>query len=180
MAGEGVLAATKRQLLIDDAMLLATISVTVGDWLGHGGRGGACSCHEHGQLGYGAGIFTRAADLANTLSETAATGPRTQSAPQSRPRDKHHRGLPKIARTQDSAWASEGREGQVRGPDVQHAVAADEGLSTLGRCPTSRGRAAHPMPGRPPRGPGSATIDLHLRPSPLIGKAFDGRPWLSH
>jgi hypothetical protein len=28
---------------------------------------------------------------------------------------------------------------------------------------------------RAPRGPGSATIDLHLRPSLLNGKAFDSR-----
>jgi hypothetical protein len=41
-----------------------------GGWLGHGGRGGARSCHEHVRLGFGAGIFSRVADLANTLSET--------------------------------------------------------------------------------------------------------------
>ena len=45
---------------------------------------------------------------------------------------------------------------------AQHAVAADKGLSTLGRCSTSRGRAALQMIRRPPRGPGSATIDHHV------------------
>jgi hypothetical protein len=134
-----------------------------GGGLGPGDRGGACSCHEHVQLGFGAEIFSRAIDLANTLSETASTSARTKSAQRSRPLDKHHPGLPKIARTQDSVWATESREGQVRGPDVQHAVAADEGLSTLGRRSTSRGRAAHQMIRRPPRGPGSATIDHHLQ-----------------
>jgi hypothetical protein len=32
---------------------------------------------------------------------------------------------------------------------------------------------------RPPRGPGSATIDLPVRPSPLIGKALGGLPVIS-
>ena len=45
---------------------------------------------------------------------------------------------------------------------VQHAVAADKGLSTLGRRSTSRGRAALQMIRRPPRGPGSGTIDHHV------------------
>jgi hypothetical protein len=112
------------------------------NWLGHGGRSGARSCDEHVQLGFGAGISSRAADLANRASGKAVTGARTKSAPRSRPHDKRHRGLPKIARTQDSAWAAESREGQVRGPDVQHAVAADKGRSTLGRRSTSRGRVA--------------------------------------
>ena len=116
-----------------------------GGWLGHDGHDGARSCHEHVRLGFGAGILSRAADLANTPSVTAATSARTQSAPRSRPHDRRHRGLPKIARTQGSAGATESREGQVRGPDVQHAVAADKGLSTLGRRSTSRGRAAFDM-----------------------------------
>ena len=48
--------------------------------------------------------------------------------------------------------------------------------SALGRRSTSRGRAALQMIGTPPRGPGSGTIDHHLRPSPLNGKAFDRPP----
>jgi hypothetical protein len=144
-------------------------------WLGHGDHGGARNCHEHVRLGFGAGIFSRAADLANTLSETAAIGARTQSAPRSRPRDKRHRGLPKTARTQDSASATESREGQVRGPDVQHAVAADEGLSTLGRGSTSRGRAAHEVNGGRRAAPAVLLSTLTYRPSPLNGKAFGGR-----
>ena len=98
-----------------------------GSWLGHGGHGGARSCHEHVQRGFGAGIFSRAADLANTLSGRSATGARTKSAQRSTLLDIHHRGPLKIARTQDSAWASKSREGQVRGPDVQPAVSAAEG-----------------------------------------------------
>jgi hypothetical protein len=38
----------------------------------------------------------------------------------------------------------------------------DKGLSTLGRSSASRGRAALQMIRRPPRGPGSATIDHHV------------------
>jgi hypothetical protein len=116
-----------------------------GGWIGNGGHGGARSCREHVWLGFGAGIFSRPADLANTLTASASTSARTQSAPRSRPHDKPHRGLPKIASTPVSAWATEGGEGLVRGPDVQHAVAADKGLSTLGRRSTSRGRAAFEM-----------------------------------
>jgi hypothetical protein len=114
-------------------------------WLVHESHDGARSCHEYVRLGLGAGIISRAADLANTFIETAATSARTQSALRSRPHDKRHRGHPKIAWTQDSASATESREGQVRGPDVQHAVAADKGRSTLGRRSTSRGRAALQM-----------------------------------
>jgi hypothetical protein len=116
-----------------------------GGWIGNGGHGGARRCHEHARRGFGTGVLSRAADLANTLSDSASTSARTKSAPGSRPRDKRHGGFPKIASTQDSAWASEGGEGQVRGPDVQHAVAADKGLSTLGQRSTSRGRAAFEM-----------------------------------
>ena len=46
--------------------------------------------------------------------------------------------------------------------------------SALGRCSSSRGRAALQMVQRTPRGPVSATIDHHLRPSPLIGRSLDG------
>ena len=56
-----------------------------------------------------------------------------------------------IVPRQKSGWHEEQarprRPVQVQrgGPDVQPAVAADRGLSTLGRASTSRGRAAHEM-----------------------------------
>jgi hypothetical protein len=81
------------------------------NWLGHDGRGGARSCHEHVRLGFSAGITSRVADLANTLSGNAATGARTKAAPRSRPLDKRHSGLPKIAAAQGSASASSARLG---------------------------------------------------------------------
>jgi hypothetical protein len=62
-------------------------------------------------------------------------------------------------------WLCHGRQikkEHVRGSDVEPAVAADKGRSALGRGSTSRGRAALEMIRRPPRGPGSATIDHHL------------------
>jgi len=95
-----------------------------GGWLDHAGRGGACRCHEHVRLGFGAGIFSRVVDLANTLSENAATGARTKSAQRSRPLDKRHPGLPKIAAPHGSSLPSKAGVGQARGPDVQHAVEA--------------------------------------------------------
>ena len=45
---------------------------------------------------------------------------------------------------------------------THNAVAADKGLSTLGRRSTSRGRAAFQIDRRTPRGPGSGTIDHHV------------------
>ena len=45
---------------------------------------------------------------------------------------------------------------------VEHADEADEGLSTLLRRLSSRGRAACCCERRPPRGPGSAIIEHHL------------------
>jgi hypothetical protein len=96
------------------------------NWLGHGGHGGARSCHEHKRLGFGADISSRAADLANTLSKNAATGARTKSAQRSRPLDKRHPGLPKIAAPHGSSLPSKAGVGQARGPDVQHAVEAVE------------------------------------------------------
>jgi hypothetical protein len=96
------------------------------NWLGHAGRGGACRCHEHVRLGFGAGIFSRVVDLANTLSENAATGARTKSAQRSRPLDKRHPGLPKIAAPHGSSLPSKAGVGQARGPDVQQAVEAVE------------------------------------------------------
>jgi hypothetical protein len=96
-------------------------------WLAHGDHGGACGCHEHVRLGFGAGIFSRVVDLANTLSGNAATGARTKSAQRSRPLDKRHPGLPKIAAPHGSSLPSKAGVGQARGPDVQHAVAAAEG-----------------------------------------------------
>jgi len=49
------------------------------------------------------------------------------------------------------------------------------------KAASSRSAVSEPGPrgssneGWPPRGPGSATIDEPLRPSPLNGKAFDGQ-----
>ena len=57
-------------------------------------------------------------------------------------------------------------------PVVLEAGAVEHAVAALGRWSTSRNRAALEMNRRPPRGPGSATIDHHLRPSPLNGKAF--------
>ncbi len=161
MAGEGVLAATKGQLLVGDATLPATMSVTTAT-----------------------GLVTTVAVVhavaMNTVSSaTAPASPlgrliwRTRPARRQRPvLARSQRRDPDLTTNTIGVFRkSRGRKTRPgpRGPrrpgarsDVQHAVAADEGLSTLGRCPTSRGRAAHLMIGRPPRGPGSATIDHHL------------------
>ncbi len=51
----------------------------------------------------------------------------------------------------------------------------------LSKAVSSRSTVKEPGPRgsqddrRPPRGPGSGTIDHHLRPSPLTGRPFDGR-----
>jgi hypothetical protein len=144
-----------------------------GVWFRDGGRGGACSCLGRDHLGFGAGIISRAADLANAPGAGATVSCSfSEWCNDRRLHDKHHRGSTENLGEQRSASVSESGEGQVRGPDVQHAVAADEGRSTLRRRLPFRGRAAILLIERPPRAPGSATIDLHLRPSPLNGRAL--------
>ena len=46
------------------------------------------------------------------------------------------------SRRLDLVEGLEAESKQTRRPAVEHAVAADEGLSALGQCPTSRARAA--------------------------------------
>jgi hypothetical protein len=73
---DGVLAATeassrrRRDIAVED-------SGDCGSWLGHGDHGGAQSCHERIRLGFGADIFSRAADLANRFIDSASTSART-------------------------------------------------------------------------------------------------------
>jgi hypothetical protein len=74
---------------------------------------------------------------------------------------------------------------------IRLGLGVRRGPGARSRCPTCRCSGRRPVNSRskfnepgprglsneawPPRGPGSGTIDHHLRPSPLNGKAFDKR-----
>ena len=73
-----------------------------GVWFRGDGRGGACSCLGRDLLGFGAGISTRVADLANSIGEGATVScSSAEWCNDRRLHDKHHRGPPKISANED-------------------------------------------------------------------------------
>ena len=65
--------------------------------------------------------------------------------------------------------------GRGGGSVVEQAVAADKGLSTLGRSPTSRGRAAQQLNGGRCAAPAVAPSIIPQQPCPANGKASGGQ-----
>jgi hypothetical protein len=71
-------------------------------WFRGDGRGGACSCLGRDLLGFGAGIISRAADLANAPGADATVSCSfSEWCNDRRLHDKHHRGPPRISTNED-------------------------------------------------------------------------------